>query len=262
MPDGTMINLKVSNLRRLAEKLGVNMGGITEKWEVVQAIFAATPYALQQQDVRAAGSMVRGAREGPQSADGDKSQPMAAPQGGSAQFGAVTAIMNQPWNSAALAPEEGDMAQTMAVMEILNQPFNKDCSREQLLNTWHPIGDGAMGLAEFRFVEPGLHGPSMFYPNLNRHNLALAFRNPIWHQEEVVLEPWLVLCWCPAKYAWPYCMLCGKFCFPYAGEHTHLASHKHVQRAIKASQPHSGVQMAKWYAQQKAHPFPLYMHRG
>ena len=52
-------------------------------------------------------------------------------------------------------------------------------------------------------------------PGMRQNRLALAFQNQRWMEEVVKLEPYMVFCWCPAYYVWPYCMLCGKFCFPY-----------------------------------------------
>ena len=56
---------------------------------------------------------------------------------------------------------------------------------------------------------------SLVHPGMRQNRLALAFQNQRWMEEVVKLEPYMVFCWCPAYYAWPYCMLCGKFCFPY-----------------------------------------------
>ena len=51
-------------------------------------------------------------------------------------------------------------------------------------------------------------------PGMRQNRLALAFQNQRWMEEVVKLEPYMVFCWCPAYYVWPYCMVCGKFCFP------------------------------------------------
>ena len=86
--------------------------------------------------------------------------------------------------------------------------------RSALLNVWHEIPDLAMGLGRWCFVEAqsDVYGPPLFYPFLQEHGLALAFINPRWNGETIMkLENGFVLCWCPAGYVWPYCMLRGKF---------------------------------------------------
>ena len=102
--------------------------------------------------------------------------------------------------------------------------------RQAVLNQWHPINDLAAGLGRWCFVEPGSDGPAIFYPAMLENRLALAFENKRWMQEVVRLEPYLVLCWCPADYVWPYCMLCRKFCFPYNEPNSHLNSQDHRRR--------------------------------
>ena len=90
-----------------------------------------------------------------------------------------------------------------------------------------------MGLGKWCFVEAegDVYGPPLFYPFLREHGLALAFQNPRWNGETIMkMENGFVLCWCPAGYVWPYCMLCGKFCFPYYGDHSHMNSEKHLRR--------------------------------
>jgi hypothetical protein len=42
----------------------------------------------------------------------------------------------------------------------------------------------------------------------------------------ITLEPGDALVWCPAKYIWPACVLCGKFLFPCDA---HRTSHKHLK---------------------------------
>ena len=99
------------------------------------------------------------------------------------------------------------------------------------LGIWANLPDGA-GMWSFQPV--GASGPPMFYPFMARANVSLAFVCTRWGQVEVILEPWLVLCWCPAGYIWPYCMLCHKFCFPIAGQHAHLSTRRHVNRCERA----------------------------
>ena len=67
---------------------------------------------------------------------------------------------------------------------------------------------------------------------MRQNRLALAFQNQRWMEEVVKLEPYMVFCWCPAYYVWPYCMLCGKFCFPYNDPHGHLNSKQHQGKLL------------------------------
>ena len=118
-----------------------------------------------------------------------------------------------------------DLVQTFREALRIN---NDEASRFRLLNVWQSLPDGA---GRWCFTQPGADGPPLFYPVMARSNLALAFECPRWNQRPVVLDPFLVLCWCPAGYVWPYCMFCHKFCFPYdEGEWCHRRSKKHLDK--------------------------------
>ena len=124
----------IQQLRHLASEHRVDIYGLTDKHELVNALQEAVPEALLLQEAA-------------------PSRPLAAP-------------------SRALAA---------------------------------PMGGGAGMPANMSLVHPGMR----------QNRLALAFQNQRWMEEVVKLEPYMVFCWCPAYYAWPYCMLCGKLCFPY-----------------------------------------------
>ena len=111
----------------------------------------------------------------------------------------------------------------------------------------------------WRFVEPGSDGPAIFYPAMLKNRLALEFKNRRWMEEVVKLEPYLVLCWCPLKYVWPYCMLCGKFCFPYNDSWVspcHLDSEAHKRKVEQWRRKGNGYALA--LAREKKHPFSFY----
>jgi len=119
------------------------------------------------------------------------------------------------------------------IIAKVKENMNNKVPRTTLLNVWHDIPDEAGGYGKWCFIEPGtdiIYGPSLFYPLLRKNNLALAFTNPRWQLDAVRLEACFVLCWDPAGYIWPYCMLCSKFCFPYDGEYCHRHTIKHLQR--------------------------------
>ena len=125
-----------------------------------------------------------------------------------------------------------------------------------MLNQWRPINDMAGVVGRWRFVEPGDDGPAIFYPAMLKNYLALEFEHKRWMREVVRLEPYLVLCWCPALYVWPYCMLCRKFCFPYNGPNNHLDSKDHRRRVDWWR--FLGNEYALAVASGRTHPFPFY----
>ncbi len=99
--------------------------------------------------------------------------------------------------------------------------------RMQAQHDWHALPDG-VGRVRFVHVtqlEDGNQSPQFFYPSLMRASRRLVFECLRWRQPEVVLEPYVVLCRCPAQQVWPYCMLCHKFCW---GDH--MESTKHRQK--------------------------------
>ena len=104
---------------------------------------------------------------------------------------------------------------------------NSEALRSRLLGVWQCLPDGA---GRWCFTQPGADGSHLFYTFMARSNLALAFECARWNQCPVVLDVWIVLCWCPAGYVWPYCMFCHKFCFPYNGPDCHRESKKHLRR--------------------------------
>jgi hypothetical protein len=79
------------------------------------------------------------------------------------------------------------------------------------------------GLAFF----PWANHRRMQYPN--KYDVVMDFEN---HTVPggpyiITLEPGDALVWCPAKYIWPACVLCGKFLFPCDA---HRCSPKHVRQ--------------------------------
>ena len=99
--------------------------------------------------------------------------------------------------------------------------------RSRLLDVWQCLPDEA---GRWCFTQPGADGSHLFYTFMAKSNLALAFECARWNQCPVVLDVWIVLCWCPVGYVWPYCMFCHKFCFPYNGRNCHQESKKHRRR--------------------------------
>ena len=104
--------------------------------------------------------------------------------------------------------------------------------RSRVLGVWQNLPDGQ---GRWCFTQPGsggggTEGPHLFYTFMARSNVALAFECLRWNQGPVVLDVWIVLCWCPLGYVWPYCMFCHKFCFPYNGHYCHRESRKHLRR--------------------------------
>ena len=91
---------------------------------------------------------------------------------------------------------------------------------------WFQLPDG---VGRWCFTTPGDLGPPLFYPFMAQQGLTLAFECLRWDQPVVVLDPYCILCWCPAGYIWPFCMFCQRFCFPYEATHCHRKSKKHLE---------------------------------
>ena len=119
------------------------------------------------------------------------------------------------------------------IVATYSEQRERKVSREDLTSVWLQIPDAAGGIGMWRFAEPidAVQSASLFYPMLYQNKLGLAFRNRKWMGEDVQLEFGFVLAWCPAGYVWPYCMLCGKFVFPYMDFPNHRASGQH-RRAL------------------------------
>ena len=123
-----------------------------------------------------------------------------------------------------------DYDQTKSLVQTLIRAALRIQDNEELrtlvLNVWQSLPDGA---GRWCFTQPGADGPHLFYTFMTHSNLALAFECSRWKQCAVVLDVWIVLCWCPAGYVWPYCMFCHKFCFPYSGDCCHRGTKKHLR---------------------------------
>ena len=240
----------ISELRKLAATLQVSLDGLLEKDDVVAKVSASLSdqanAAVETCDIK---DLIRLAAAREISLDGllerdevVKTLRAALPDEvivvslrGLEVAGATSAV-----NSGQLTPhvtschEEMTRQVTDHIVATLRQ--GEQIPRSALLNAWHNLPDAAEN-GERRgmwcFVEAGedIFGASLFYPQLYRNNLSMKFRNTQWMREEVRLEFGFVLCWCPAGYVWPYCMMCGKFVFPW--HKGHRTSQRH-QRAVQA----------------------------
>ena len=120
-------------------------------------------------------------------------------------------------------------------------------SGQPFADVWRTLPDGS---GMWCFKRPGGNGLPLFYKFMADRNLTLAFRSERWRLPEVVLEPYMVLCWCLAGYIWPYCMLCHKFCFPYSDDAT---SHRYTRR--------HGARVSDWHVMGNREAFRLALRK-
>ena len=199
--------LSNSDLCRLAAKHRVDILGMTEKHELVNALQDAAPEALLLQEAAPSRPLAAPSRA------------LAAPMGGGAGMPAnmslvpVQASQRVSDMDMQLLPRHdlldatgsdtcGNPEEAVSITRDIQQRAQqaRGPQRQAVLNQWHPINDLAAGLGRWCCVEPGSDGPAIFYPGMRQNRLALAFQNQRWMEEVVKLEPHMVFCWCPAYY--------------------------------------------------------------